>query len=301
MSVGTLIKLDAHLTFKIWGGSKLSGIKGVITDIPLGETWEVSTHKSGPSMMGTMPLNKICQLSYLVKFIDTADNLSIQVHPGDEYAQKHENEKGKAECWIILDSDLEAQAGIYLGFKPGVNKKEFKTALTSDLDIQTFLNFIPVKTGDFFYVPPGTIHAIGAGVTLAEVQQSSGITYRVWDWNRLDDQGNSRELHVDKACDVLDFSDKFNADVLAYNKSLLGLEGIHTIHKHEDFKVDLVSFQIDQKLDLNLKNKESIIILEGSVIVDDMELNAYESAIALNDGQVHFSALQHTRLLIVRE
>jgi len=296
--MGKLAKLTAFNTFKIWGGDKLSSIKQITTREPLGETWEVSTHSDGTSLLGDEKLSQFCDLNYLVKFIDTSDNLSIQVHPGNEYAKEHENSKGKTECWIILEA--EKNCGIYLGFKPGVTKKEFKTAIENGLDVEKYLNFIEVKPGDFFYVPSGSVHAIGLGVTLCEVQQSSGITYRVWDWNRVDKNGVGRELHIDKAMDVLDFNEKFNQDLLK-EKNLFNNNPIQNFVNHPDFKSSLLEIKKDDVKELNLKDKESLVVLRGKLIIDEVEYNAFESGICLNSGMISVMAKDDSIFILTSE
>jgi mannose-6-phosphate isomerase len=293
-----LSKLEPTFTYKIWGGTKLSEIKNHKSDIPLGETWEISTHADGPSLIGSGPLNKICELSYLVKFIDTSDNLSVQVHPGDEYAKEHENEMGKTECWIILDSV--AGAGIYLGFKDGITRKEFKTAIENNLNVQNYLNFFPTKPGDYFYVPFGAVHAIGSGVTLCEVQQSSGITYRVWDWNRVDDKGVSRELHVDKAMDVLNFSNEFNKK-LKKLKNIFENSGLQKVVEHPDFKADILTLEKGQSKELNLSEKEGLAILVGQLDIDGNQYNSFDCAITLKSSLSKITAKEKSIILLVRE
>lgn len=297
--MGKLVKLTPKATFKIWGGKKLAKIKGITGEIPLGETWEISTHKEGISSLADVPLSQLCELSYLFKYIDTSDNLSIQVHPGDEYAQAHENEKGKTECWIILDA--KEGSGIYLGLKPGVTRKEFKTAISNGLEVDKFLNFIPVKAGDYFYVPYGSIHALGKGITLAETQQSSGITYRVWDWNRLDNEGNPRELHIDKAMDVINFSESFNADLVSNHKNLFQDDSFQKVVEHPEFKVDLLSLAEGEVKEINLQNKEGLSILLGSVEIDGESYAQYDSGICLEEGLVQMKAMKKTKLVFIRE
>ena len=211
MSEKKLQKLDPYCVYKIWGGDFLSKFKSIDQSQlePLGETWEVSNLKGQSSTANGKKLSEICSkdaLPYLVKFLDTSDALSIQVHPDDEYSSVHENSLGKSECWLILESKKEA--GIYLGFKDGVGKKELLSSLEDEKDISQLLNFHPVEKGDFFFVPAGTVHAIGAGITLCEVQQSSGVTYRLWDWNRKDSNGVARELHIEHSMNVLNFNKK---------------------------------------------------------------------------------------------
>lgn len=280
--------MTPFISRKIWGGNFLSQIKNIETDSdPVGETWEVSTLEGQSSLIGDKPLNEICRLSYLVKFIDTSANLSVQVHPGDEYAKEFENSSGKSECWFILDAKKDA--GIYLGLKPGVTKKEFFNAVDSGLRVDGYLNFIPVKKGDFFFVPAGAIHAIGADVVLCEVQQSSGITYRVWDWNRLDNEGNPRELHIEKARDTIDFDLNFNQKLLTTaQKDLLNGSKIKTLVKHKDFKVDLYVFQNKADVELSLNEKDTIVVLDGE-LEHDLELfSSYDSALVMSSAVFKF-------------
>lgn len=292
--MGKLIKLNPFISETVWGGSRLARAKGINSTNPVGETWEVSTLSQGSSKVGDIDLSTLCSLKYLVKFIDTAANLSIQVHPDDEYARIHENASGKTECWIILDAN--PGAGIYLGFKKGVTKKEFFNAVASGLAVDKFLNFIEVNSGDFFYIPPGTVHAIGSGITLCEVQQSSGITYRVWDWNRMGLDGNPRELHIDKARDVLNFSEDFNQKLLTTSKShLFESEEIITLAKHKDFQVELINYPAGKKFSLKLNDKDAIVVLRGSL----GDLKTYESALVLEESTFSFESVSPVSFLVV--
>ncbi|MBT7668748.1 MAG: class I mannose-6-phosphate isomerase, partial [Bdellovibrionales bacterium] len=182
--------LTPYYSSTIWGGHFLAAQKCWGLDNPgvlLGESWEVSRleNHSAKTLDGRelTDITNGSQIPYLVKFIDTAKHLSIQVHPGDQYAMAHENSSGKSEMWTVLNA--KDGAGIYLGFKDGVTKDQFFRTASSEGEVDSLLNFYPVVAGDSFFVPAGAVHAIGAGITLLEVQQSSGITYRVWDWNRL--------------------------------------------------------------------------------------------------------------------
>ena len=139
----------------------------------------------------------------LVKFIDAQDKLSVQVHPADEYALKHENSLGKTEMWYIVDAD--EGAGIYLGFKEDITREQFKKAI-EEKTLTDYLKFIPVQKGESYFIPAGTIHAICSGCLICEIQQNSNITYRVYDYGRRDKNGNERELHVEKAIDVTNLS-----------------------------------------------------------------------------------------------
>ncbi len=202
----------------IWGGVKLKEIYNKKSDKDIiAESWELSCHKDGKSMindseylsdvltneaLGTNVLD-FPFFPVLIKFIDAKDNLSVQVHPSDEYALKYENSLGKTEMWYIIDADQ--GAGIYLGFKRKTNREEVEERIKNNT-LMEILNFIPVSKGDCYFIPAGTIHAIGKGVLIAEVQQNSNITYRVYDYDRRDKFGNPRELHISKALDVINYS-----------------------------------------------------------------------------------------------
>lgn len=213
-----IVKLIPAYKSIIWGGSKLKNEYGKVTDLsPLAETWELSFHKDGKSTLadGTplcdavteADLGENCKdfdfFPVLVKFIDAQDKLSVQVHPADEYALEHENSLGKTEMWYIVDAD--EGAGIYLGFKEDITKEQFEKAI-EDKTLTDYLKFIPVKKGESYFIPSGTIHAICAGCLICEIQQNSNITYRVYDYGRRDKNGNERELHVAKAIDVTNLS-----------------------------------------------------------------------------------------------
>lgn len=280
-----LYSLKPTFVTKIWGGEKLYQLKGldIVKDEPIGETWEVSRHQDGPSFDEQgRPLSEVyseVQLPYLVKFIDTTDNLSVQVHPDDDYASKVEGSVGKTECWLILAA--EKDAGIFLGLKKGVNRDSLQKAAESKEDLSQFLNFYPIKAGDFFFVPAGTIHAIGKGVTLAEIQQSSGITYRVWDWNRLGLDGKPRELHVQKALDVINFSpDKNDENHFKIKRGTLAKRGTVNLIEHDDFKVQLIEASASQSINLKThKRVRALISLEQELEINGKLLAPYSSMV----------------------
>ena len=198
----------------IWGGEKLKKYYGKETELsPLAETWELSLHEAGQSTLSDgRPLSEVasgadfgenCEgfpfFPVLVKLIDANAKLSIQVHPEDEFALKNENSLGKTEMWYIVSAD--EGAGIYLGFNRDITPTEFENAIKNKT-LTDYLNFIPVKAGDCYFIPAGTIHAICEGCLICEIQQNSNITYRVYDYGRRDKDGNERELHIEKAIQV---------------------------------------------------------------------------------------------------
>ncbi len=281
--------LEPFVVQKIWGGERLAHIKDLEgldhTLGGVGETWEVSALKQGPSRLdghALCDLQDLAHIPYLAKLIDTNDNLSVQVHPGDDYAAQYENSKGKTECWLILEAG--PNEGIYLGLKDGVSKEQLQKAIKSSENVNDLLVFYPVKKGDFFFVPAGAIHAIGTGVFLAEIQQSSGVTYRVWDWNRVDSNGQSRELHIDKAMDVINFDPQFNSpENFKFSKGLFKKMGKSTIINHEDFNVELINLKAGEEFHLSINSKDrpgSLLVLEGEGKIygqENINLQSYRS------------------------
>ncbi len=209
-----MLKLNPVIKDYIWGGVKFRALFGRDNgDKKISESWEVSVHPDGESTAECGTLAKYIEenpesvggdgkFPVLIKYIDAAQNLSVQVHPDDLYAQTNEGDNGKTEMWYILSAD--AGAGIYCGFKRDTNKEEFLSKV-ADGTVEELLNFIPVKSGDCFLIEAGTVHAIGAGCVICEIQQNSNVTYRVYDYNRKGADGKPRELHVNKAVDVINF------------------------------------------------------------------------------------------------
>lgn len=214
---------------KIWGGRLLERI--LLRDLPaglIGESWDVAAHEHGNSvveqgplagksleqlviaygeaLVGKKGLSSGGRFPLLLKLIDANQDLSVQVHPDDLYVRKHSSEIwGKTEMWYIVHSD--PGAWIIWGLRPGVTKEEFTQAIAQGGDaILACLNKVEVQPGELYPISAGLVHALGAGVVVAEIQQNSDTTYRVYDWDRLDDQGQSRELHVDHALATIDFS-----------------------------------------------------------------------------------------------
>lgn len=208
---------------KPWGGRRLETVlgKNLPPDVLIGESWELTIRPEEKSIIANGPLAgktvfEACELygispfrdgrfPLLVKFIDAHDILSVQVHPDDRYVSLYEDteDSGKNEMWHILLAD--PGSSIILGLKEGVTRKDLRKALKKK-SLEDCLNKVPVKEGDTFFIPSGTVHAIGRGILLAEIQQNSDITYRLYDWERVDNEGNPRDLHIEKALDVIDFS-----------------------------------------------------------------------------------------------
>ena len=256
-----MIKLKSVYQEYIWGGSKIHELlhKDTGTLPRVAESWEVSTHPAGKSIVENgafrgKTLNEYFeqigwgtagryaarnhQLPILIKYIDAKENLSIQVHPNDKYARKHEGDNGKNEMWFVLAAD--EGAFIYLGFSRDVTKEEIKRRI-ADNTLEEVLNRVEVKPNEAFYIPAGTVHAIGAGCLICEVQQTSNVTYRIYDYGRTDENGKPRELHVKKALDVLDYrrteiADLKRRDTMSmerYIDGMFGRNGKCTLLKYE--------------------------------------------------------------------
>ena len=202
----------------LWGGSRLNDEYGKgIKLTPLAETWECSTHPDGPSYVvggeyDGLELARVLKkhpwylgerhqgqhgLPILIKFIDARQDLSVQVHPDDEYARMHEHgQLGKTELWYVLDARKDAR--LIYGLKRDSSEEELRQAI-HDGTILRYLQQIPVEKDDLFFIEAGTIHAIGAGTLIAEIQENSNLTYRLYDYDRIGKDGRKRELHIDKA------------------------------------------------------------------------------------------------------
>ena len=203
----------------LWGGTRLNDDFGKGIDlIPLAETWECSTHPDGESHAGGETLSKVLarhpewlgthplatthgkpELPIMIKLIDAKTDLSVQVHPADEYALKHEGSLGKTEMWYVLEARPGAK--LVYGFHHDVTPEIVREALGSH-SIESLLNHVPVHKDDLFYIEAGTVHAIGAGCLVAEIQESSNLTYRLYDYDRIDANGKPRPLHVEKALEA---------------------------------------------------------------------------------------------------
>ena len=224
----TPLKFQPLFKYRIWGGNKLKTVLNKDYDSEsIGESWEISDVQNDETVVadGSLKGYTLKQLiqefkgeflgesvykqfgeafPLLIKFIDAKTPLSIQVHPNNEYAKAHHNSFGKNEMWYIMQADQDAN--IIVGFEKEIDKTQFKQHL-EDKSVLDVMHHENVKKGDAFYIPTGRIHAIGAGVMLAEIQQTSDVTYRVYDYDRVDKTtGKTRELHTEQATEVLDFN-----------------------------------------------------------------------------------------------
>lgn len=281
------LKFTPILKEKIWGGQKLVDILGKTKGKKekIGESWEISGLQEDVSvvsngflqgnslqeiievymgdLVGEQVYNKFGEeFPLLIKFIDAQDVLSVQVHPDDETAGKKHNAYGKTEMWYIIQSEKDAE--LINGFKSETDLSSYHTALQSG-NLSELLNNEKVKEGEVYFIPPGRVHAIGKGILLAEIQQTSDITYRIYDWGRLDDEGNPRELHTELADEVIDFSTlksyrtDYKADV---NKTV-------NVSECEYFVVNMLEF--DKQVEKDYIYLDSFVIymcIEGGFTIN---------------------------------
>lgn len=299
MNVNYPIKFEPILKEKIWGGEKLANLlnkKSNRTDI--GESWEISDVEGDTSVVanGELKGKNLKQLisqfkgdlvgdkiykefgekfPLLIKYIDANTALSIQLHPHDDLAKKRHNSLGKTEMWYVMQAD--EKSNLIVGFKEGVTSDIYIENLKNK-SIVDILNFDEVNKGDVYFIPTGRVHAIGAGVMLAEIQQTSDITYRIYDWDRVDDQGNERELHTEEAVNAIDYNSQKNYRT-SYSKEN---NKATTIVTCPYFTTNV--FPIKGTVDINHSDKDSFVIymcVEGKVIF------TYDSGetVALNIGE----------------
>ena len=292
------LKLKPALKDYLWGGTRLKTEYKMESDLEkVAEAWVLSTHKDGPSIVlngelcgktlteaveifGTDCLGKngkkFSYFPILIKLIDAKDDLSVQVHPNDEYALKVEGEYGKTEMWYIVD--CEEGAALYYGFKEEISKEEFRKKI-ADNTITDVLNRVPVKKGDVFFIPSGTIHAIGKGILIAEIQQNSNTTYRVCDYGRLGADGKPRPLHIDKAVEVTNLTPPPKTEGLTAG----------TLAECEYFKVRLFNSDEQKEIEVDNSSFTSLLCLEGEVSFDGVTLVKGDCAfIPANRGKIVF-------------
>ena len=262
----------------IWGGNKIKTFfnRDIENSTNIGESWEISAHKDGLSKIENESFNEMnlmdlfndknkrrevfgykClemeKFPVLVKFIDAKTNLSIQVHPDDNYAKINENDSGKNEVWYIMDCKEDAK--IIYGFKDKVKKENLVEAINN---IEDNVKYINVKKGDFISIPAGTIHAICGGILLCEIQQTSDITYRVYDWGRKGLDGKPRQLHTKKALDVINIENKSQR----YN--FFNFTDSKNIYNSNNFSIDLINVKGNLTTASNKDFFNVYIVLEGN-------------------------------------
>lgn len=307
------LKFNPVYSYRIWGGEKLKTVLNKDYDEDfIGESWEISDVEDNETQVSDGPLkgktlreladiyqadfvgNKVYkqfgnEFPLLIKFIDAKTPLSIQVHPSNELARERHNSFGKNEMWYIMQADSDAE--LIIGFNKDVEKEEYIEHL-DNATLLDILNIEKVKEGDTFYIPTGRVHAIGAGVLLAEIQQTSNITYRIYDYNRIDTKtGETRELHTALAVDAIDYNfydnykTQYNAEL---NKSC---KLVHSPY----FKTNIV--EIEGVMDRDYSNLDSFVIymcVEGG-----LTLECQNETYTLNKGESLLipAAINHVKLL----
>jgi mannose-6-phosphate isomerase len=280
------LKFEPVLKEKVWGGNKLVTTyhKNGDPSLKFGESWELSAISDNLSMVsnGFLAGNNIEELvevymgdligeevferfgnefPLLIKFIEAREDLSIQVHPSNELAKERHKAYGKTEMWYILESEKDSK--IYTGFKENITREMYLDALSRG-ELPGLMNIETPKAGDVFFTPAGRVHAIGAGSLLVEIQQTSDITYRIFDWNRLGQDGKPREMHTDLALDAIDFK----ASVKAGIKKEPMLNRTENLVNCEFFNTNLISFNDRIIKDYNLFDSFIIYIcMEGEFMI----------------------------------
>lgn len=260
----------------IWGGTRLKEEYGFDTDKAIAaEGWMLASHKDGTNIVANGELagktfdevlrywgDKEVAFPLLIKLIDARDKLSVQVHPEDEYAYRVEHEPGKTEMWYIVDCEKDAR--LIYGFTKKIDQEEFEVRIKNNT-LDEVMNYVPVKKGDVFFIEAGTLHAIGSGMLIAEIQQNSNTTYRVSDYGRLGADGKPRELHVEKALKVT----KTEPPILDYGAigkiSRYHYGTVRELAKCKYFNVK--SIELDGSFKLNRKKFTSLLLLEGQITV----------------------------------
>ena len=290
-----ILKLKPVFKDYIWGGTKLRDEYGFESDLDkLAEGWMLSCHKDGENtiengdfkgkslteVVNTHPEflgengKKFEYFPILIKLIDAKNDLSVQVHPDNEYAMRVEKEYGKTECWYILDCDDDAE--LIYGFNKSITSEEFKEKIADNTFLET-VNKVKVKKGDLFFIEAGTLHAIGKGILLAEIQQNSNTTYRVYDYGRLGADGKPRELHVEKAIDVTNCTPPTRS--INPEGELLVENGYSTqlLTKCDLFNVEKVTVATEYTSVADDKSFISILVTDGNASIDNIDIKKGDS------------------------
>ncbi len=290
-----ILKLKAPCKDYIWGGTRLREEYGKVSNADkIAESWELSCHKDGESVIdggeysgrtlseyldeNKQALGSACgKFEYfpiLIKLIDAKDNLSVQVHPNNEYAMCVEGEYGKTEMWYIVDCNEGAQ--LIYGFKDKVSKEEFARRI-QDNTLLEITNNVPVHKGDVFFIESGTLHAIGSGILIAEIQQNSNTTYRVYDYGRVGADGKPRQLHIDKAVEVtVPEPPKYDTKPKGSPVKIDG--GICTLLAScEYFNVNKYEINGSAALTASESSFNSVLILDGSGEIDGLSAKKGDS------------------------
>ncbi len=285
------LKFEPILKQILWGGDKIVPFKHLNSDLKgVGESWEISGVANNESVVSNGPdrgltLNQMVRkyrdelvgesnysrfgdsFPLLIKFIDAKQDLSIQVHPDDALAKKRHNSKGKTEMWYIIDADKGAK--LRSGFSESITPKEYKERVHNNT-ITDVLQEYEIKSGDVFFLPAGRIHSIGAGSFIAEIQQTSDVTYRIYDFNRTDDKGNKRELHTELAREAI------NYEVLDDYRTSYDLEKNEPIELVACPYFTTSIYDMTEEISCDYSELDSFVIficVEGSCTIIDNEKN----------------------------
>lgn len=297
-----ILKLKAPCKDYIWGGNRLREEYGKTLDSDkIAESWELSCHKDGQSVIdggkfdgktlseyiatkGNAVLGTNCErfeyFPVLIKLIDAKDNLSVQVHPSNDYALRVEGEYGKTEMWYIVDCDEGAE--LLYGFKHEISKEEFAQRI-ADNTLLEVTNNVPVHKGDVFFIESGTLHAIGKGILIAEIQQNSNTTYRIYDYGRVGKDGKPRELHVEKAKEVTKLEPP-KYPTCAQGKPCKVEGGTMTLLREcEYFTVHKLELDGEVTFNANERSFDSLLMLDGSA-----KITTSDGALDIKKGESVF-------------
>lgn len=311
-----IFKLKPAFKDYIWGGTRLRDEYGKDCDYDkVAESWELSCHKDGASVVdggdfdgltlaqyiekeGRSVLGSNCErfenFPILIKLIDAKDNLSVQVHPDNEYAMRVEGEYGKTEMWYVVDCD--EGATLLYGFKKEISKDEFSQRI-ADNTLLEVTNAVPVKKGDVFFIRSGTLHAIGKGILIAEIQQNSNTTYRIYDYGRVGKDGKSRELHVEKAKDVTVLG-----PAKAYPETPVEQYDGYTsklLSKCEYFTTYRVDVESKAELEADSSSFNSILVLEGEPTVGGIKAKKGDS-VFISAGEGKYAVEGKCRFILTK-
>ena len=276
------IKLNSVCKEIIWGGNRLKNEYNKASTLNnIAESWELTVRDDGMNTICGGEFDGLTMEEYinkngfsvvtnkemdrfplLIKFIDAEDNLSIQVHPDDEYGMKTANSLGKTEMWYIIDAKPGAR--LVYGLKDGYTVDMLKEAIENNT-VENTLNYVPVKKGDVFFIPSGLVHAIGAGILLAEIQQNSNITYRVYDYNRKGKDGKPRELHVSDALNVIVNRTQSEIEKIQFSTNV---KNDTSLASCKYFKVDKFNIYKACEFSTNVESFNSVLCLDGDGYIE---------------------------------
>lgn len=271
----------------LWGGTRLKEEFGKVSELPrIAETWELACHRDGSNVIANGEYRDMALPEYLrrtgnralgrrgqgfeffpllIKLIDARDRLSLQVHPDDAYALSHEHEYGKTEMWYVVD--CEPGAKLIYGFKEQLSQEEFRRRI-EDQTLLEVCNEVMVKKGDVFFIRAGMLHAIGGGILIAEVQQNSNTTYRVFDYGRTDADGRGRDLHIDQAVAVTDLSQANELNRWGILRAGGDSYSLRLLAECEYFKTAELIVAGDTELIATGESFQSLLVLEGNGLLD---------------------------------